>query len=655
MYTDMQLWTEVRRAVLVDGLSQTQACQKFKIHSDVVKRILAHSESLGYQLSRPREKPKIAPFIPIIEEILKSDQRVPCKQRHSGQRILERLRAEHGYVGGQTIFYEALADLKKSHRSLYVPLKHPPGEAQFDFGFAHAKLGGVMTKIAYAELSLPYSNVRYLQVFPVGCTESFQEGLKRAFHFLGGVPTLIKFDNSKVAVRTITGGRGSEPTREFLRMESHFLFRHHFCRIRQPQEKGHVENAVGYSRRNHLVPVPQFDSFDAFNQQLEQKCRDDMSKTSARKKQSIAELFEEDKKHLLPLPEAEFEARRVELRHANSLSTVRFHSNDYSVPSEYAHKEITVIGNIDHVRCLVGDAVVAVHKRDWGKNNAHYNPVHYLTIAERRPNSLDFGKPFEHWDLPKEFDVLRRRLVAATGPKLGVRQYIKVLRLLENCTLEQLTSAVHHALELKAVSYETIRFCVQGEHDVVPLEVFALDGRPLLQAVQLPQPNLTVYTQYAKEQQSHEKTRNEIHRPFETSFETTQTAVDGERMRGDRDALCERECRSPRLPVTTGGAGAAGSRGESRRTETQGGEVPELENVGELRVQSPALVEQDACQRADARGLPCQSRIDHPDRPARHGQDAPCDGIRDQGMSTWQEGAFLPCHRPDHEDDRGEG
>jgi transposase len=147
-------------------------------------------------LSRPREKPKIEPFLPIIEEILANDRHAPRKQRHSGQRIFDRLRTEHGYEGGKTILYKALADLKKSHRVLYVPLKHPPGEAQFDFGFAHAKIGGVLTKIAYAELSLPYSNVRYLQVFPVECTESFQEGMKRAFHFLGGVPTLIKFDNS---------------------------------------------------------------------------------------------------------------------------------------------------------------------------------------------------------------------------------------------------------------------------------------------------------------------------------------------------------------------------------------------------------------------------------------------------------------------------
>ena len=651
--TNMQLWNEVRRAVFVDGLSQTQACQLFKIHSDTLKRILAHSEPPGYQRSKACEKPKIAPFIAIIEEILENDRNVPVKQRHTGKRILARLREEHGYVGGASIFYAALANLKKSKRDVYVPLKHPPGEAQFDFGFAYAKIRGVMTKLAYAELSLPYSNVRYLQVFPLECTESFQEGLKRAFHFLGGVPILIKFDNSKVAVRKIVGRRGSEPTREFLRIASHFLFRHHFCRVRQPQEKGHVENAVGYSRRNHLVPLPEFEEFESFNRYLEEKCREDMSKTSLRKKQSIAELFTEEKKFLLPLPEVEFESRRVELRTVNSLSLVRFQSNDYSVPTEHAHKSITVVGDLDHVRCLVGDAVVAVHKRDWGKNNTHYDPVHYLAIAERKPNSLEFGQPFEHWDLPQEFEVLRRRFVAAAGRKLGIRQYIKVLRLLESCTLDQLAQAVRRALELKAVSYETIRFCVQDKNEV-PLDLFALDDRPHLQIVQLPQPNLTVYTQYAREQQ-YEKTRNEIHRPFETSSQTIETSDDGERVRRDGSALCEGERRSPRLPVTVVGTGTARTRSPIDRTAAQERTISELENPGIVRFQGSAVLEQDACQRVDARGLPCPTRIDHPDRSTRDGQDAPGDGLWNQGMSVGQEGEILSHHRTDYEDDRSKG
>jgi hypothetical protein len=287
-----------------------------------------------------------------------------------------------------------------------------------DHAVAHAVIGGVRQQVSYAAISLPYSNVRYVQAFPRECTETFQESLKRFFHFIGGVPTLIAFDNSKVNVAKIVGCRGEAASQGLLQLESWYLFQHHFCRIYQPQEKGHVENAVNYTRNNFMVPLPDFPNFAAFNEYLERKCREEFDKTSAMQEKSIGELFEEEKSSLLPLPESEFEARRVEVRRADSLSLVRFDRNDYSVPGEQAHKEFTVIGSIDTVKFLVDGQVVAVHERHWGEKRTHYNPIHYLSIAARRPNGLDYGAPFAEWKLPEPFDVLRRRLETLAGKRV---------------------------------------------------------------------------------------------------------------------------------------------------------------------------------------------------------------------------------------------
>jgi len=101
---------------------------------------------------------------------------------------------------------------------------------------AYAVIGGVEQQIAYAAISLTYSNVRYVQVCPRECTETFQESSKRFFHFLGGVPRMITFDNSKVNVAKIVGRRGETASEALLRLESCYLFNHHFCRIREPQE-----------------------------------------------------------------------------------------------------------------------------------------------------------------------------------------------------------------------------------------------------------------------------------------------------------------------------------------------------------------------------------------------------------------------------------
>ena len=118
---------------------------------------------------------------------------------------------------------------------------------------------------------------------------------------------------------------------------------------------------------------------------------------------------------MLPLPPNPFEARRVEPCQANSLSLVRFDCNDYSVPTQYAHQAVMAIGGIEKVRFVVRDQVVAEHPRDWDKENVHYDPVHYLALLERKPGALDFGKPFDDWDLPEGFGVLRRRLEGELG------------------------------------------------------------------------------------------------------------------------------------------------------------------------------------------------------------------------------------------------
>ena len=152
--------------------------------------------------------------------------------------IFDRLRAEHQYDGGLTIVKDAVRAWKQGQAEVFVPLAHRPGEAQVDFGEAQVRLRGEQVKVAMFVMTLPYSDALFCQVFPHECTETFQEGHKRAFEFFGGVPRRISYDNSKIAVAKITGGRGREVTREFLRLAGHYLFEHHFCLVRRPKRKG---------------------------------------------------------------------------------------------------------------------------------------------------------------------------------------------------------------------------------------------------------------------------------------------------------------------------------------------------------------------------------------------------------------------------------
>jgi hypothetical protein len=112
-------------------------------------------------------------------------------------------------------------------------------------------------------------------------------------------------------VAKITGSRERQVTREFQRLQSHFLFAPHFCLVRRANEKGHVERLLDYARWNFLVPVPAVDSLAALNARLEDQCRMDLSRMVRGKPGTVATLLADDRAAFLPLPARPLEARRV--------------------------------------------------------------------------------------------------------------------------------------------------------------------------------------------------------------------------------------------------------------------------------------------------------------------------------------------------------
>jgi transposase len=487
----MEFWKEVRRQVLTNELSQRAACKKYSLGWHTLKKILAHAEPPGYRASQPRPKRKLELFLPIIHQILEDDRQAPKKQRHTAKRIFERLRAEHSYTGGQTVVKDVVRAWKQSHQEVFLPLSHPLGEAQVDFGEATIKLNGAETKVALFVMTLPYSGAIFIQAFPRECTETFLEGHRRAFELFGGVPRRISYDNSAIAVIEVFKGRERKLTREFLRLQSHYLFQEHFCLVRRANEKGHVERLLGFARRNFLVPVPQVESLALLNQQLRERCLADLAERTRGKPAPKSELLVEDQAAFLPLPKQPFEARRVAEGTANSESLVRFDTNDYSVPVQYAHRKLLVVATVEEVRLVYEDRLVAHHRRSWDRERIFFEPIHYLALLERKPGGFDYARPLENWQLPECYALLRRRLEAA-DQQHGTRSFIRVLRLLEKCSLVQLTEAVEYGLDIDVIDADSIRTIVEHRADR-PVELFPLDGRPHLVHVRVETTDVSSY------------------------------------------------------------------------------------------------------------------------------------------------------------------
>src|SRR6516225_4720975 len=273
----MELWSEIRRRVLAGEISLRQACSEYGLNFRAVRKIVRHPEPPPFRAPPPRPKPVLGPYLGIVQQILDDDRHAPPKQRHTARRIYERLRDEHSYRGCAS----TVRAYRHSQAEVFLPLLHPPGEGQVDFGRAEVVVADVRHKAALFVLTLPHSNARFGCLFPRECTETFHAGHARAFAFFGGVATRISYDNSKIAVTKLVGPHERRLTRELLRLQAHFAFSAHFCRVRQAHEKGHVENGVGYVRRNFLVPVPQGDSWDDLNTHLAAACRQEFQRLGA--------------------------------------------------------------------------------------------------------------------------------------------------------------------------------------------------------------------------------------------------------------------------------------------------------------------------------------------------------------------------------------
>src|SRR5262245_6787081 len=171
----MEKWSEIRRRVLVDGLGKRAACREYGIHYKTLKKVLTHPEPPAFRSPERRRPSALGPLLPVVYQILKDDRKAPRKQRHTAVRIFRRLRDEHGYRGGLTVVKDAVRAWRRSHAEVFVPLAHPPGEAQADFGQAEVMLDGRPTKVAVFVMTLPYSDAIFCCAFPRECTEAFLE------------------------------------------------------------------------------------------------------------------------------------------------------------------------------------------------------------------------------------------------------------------------------------------------------------------------------------------------------------------------------------------------------------------------------------------------------------------------------------------------
>ncbi|MHC4195770.1 MAG: Mu transposase domain-containing protein, partial [Planctomycetota bacterium] len=324
--------------------------------------------------------------------------------------------------------------------------------------------------------------------------EAVADGHVSAYKFFQGIPPEHLYDNMSTVVKSFCRGLSRELTESFLALRSHYLFRSHLCNVGRANEKGVVENLVGYARRNFLVPVLSFPSWEAFNDYLFVQCQKRLLMKVSGKDKTIGALLEEERACFLPLPAGEFEACRKESRRVSSLSLVRFKNNSYSVPVEYAYREVIIKAYVFQLKICHKDSVIATHKRSYLRNDFVFDPIHYLPLLQRKPGALEGARPFSDWELPKSFETLKRFLQAKSGNG-GKREYIQVLQLLRDFSVSEVHHAIDRAFAHSCVKFEAIRMlALSGKEPAMTVVHLSSEKLQALPRVRVKQIDTACYT-----------------------------------------------------------------------------------------------------------------------------------------------------------------
>ena len=473
-----------------EGKSLREICREMNLNFRTVQKYAYMNDFNPCELPNmePENYPVLGPYIPTINEWMEQDLREPRKQRHTASRICARLKEEHGYQGGYTSVKRYVARKRwflSQAREGFLPLAQPPGHAQTDFGeFKYYDSLGVGHDGYALLVTFPHSNAGWMQVFPAQNQECLLEGLKRIFYHIGGVPVRLRCDNMTTAVAQILDGAERVLSDGFYRFKLHHRFEADFCNPASGNEKGNVENKVGYDRRNLLVPVPTIDDFVAFNEELLKRCDKDHEREHYRHKMLISELWAEEKETLLIFPEFEYEVFRYESLSVNKTGFVTIDTNRYGLAPSFAGKVVQAKIFFDRVEIYHDRQLLKTYSRSYGRGQEVTDWKQYLPTLLRKPGAV------EHTTFYDQMPRLWQEYLRSTRGRERKSALMLLTEMVNDGNEALCDDALQLAGEYGQLDNDNIRQCyymiARPEHHPPPLQLAAepplLNYRPDLSA-----------------------------------------------------------------------------------------------------------------------------------------------------------------------------
>ncbi len=476
-------WQRIRELAHDQGLNAPQIAEQMRLAPRTVR----------YWLQEPYRLRKAAPRSSQLDCF--KGQILGWLREHpfSAVQILERLRKE-GFSGGITIVKDYVQQVRPRHQEAFLTLQFQPGEcAQVDWGsWEMIEVDNARRRLHFFAMVLGYSRMLYVEFSLSQSQEHFLSAHRHAFEFFGGVPRKVMVDNCKTAVLSHPFGLQPEFNPRYADFARHYDFAIKACNVRRANEKGIVENAVGYVKGNFLKgrPITTFAPLQpAARIWIDQTAN---VRIHARTRKQPVELFIAEKAALKPLPIHPYDCATIRSVRVDRQFRVHADGNRYSVPAKHAGGRLLLKAYPDALRLYQGEALVAEHDRRYGRGMDIEHPDHAKPVIERKRRAearvflqrfLNLGPGAEAF-----YRELNKRQLA---PTLHIR---RIMALVEIYSPDEVRRALDDAITFRAFSCEYIAHLLDQRRRKRPEPgPLHLARKQDLLELHLPKPDLSIY------------------------------------------------------------------------------------------------------------------------------------------------------------------
>ena len=481
---DYETFCRLRRLRDEQGLKTSQIADALGLDPKTVEKWIDQPK---YQPRRLARRPgKLDGFMGHVSALLE-------RHPYTAQQLFQQLQAK-GYTGGYTILKEFVRRVRPARKPAFLMLEFAPGEcAQVDWGsFGSVAVGSTRRRLSFFVMVLCHSRLMYVE-FTVGeGMEHFLSCHRRAFEFLGGVPAKVMIDNLKVGVLRHPAGEPASFNPRYLDLAAHYGFQPLACNVRKANEKGRVENAVGYVKKNFLsgLDIP---SFAAVNPAAF-AWRDTVAnvRVHGETHRRPLDLFAGEKPRLGSLPLRAYDCAVVRPIGANACCHVVLDTNRYSVPHLYASQRLTLKLCPEELLLFHHERLVATHPRSYDRRQIVRNPDHTRDLVVHRRNARRQTLLLAFLALSPHAEPYARKL---EDKRLNAPHHIqKIVALGEIYGPEKIDRALRDALEFQAIGCEYVaNILEQRERLGAPPAALHLTRRQDLLDLDLPPADLTAY------------------------------------------------------------------------------------------------------------------------------------------------------------------